>query len=359
MGMFNDYLGLGFYMKLLLAVMSLLFFSSTVFADTSDYIWNQQFSKKIVKAESGDLKAQYDIGNMYLKGQGTARNAKEAFNWFQLAAAKNYARAQYKLGYLYHRGEGAKKNNDKAFKWVSKAAGQGYKPAMYYLGKLYAAGDGAPASIQRALKWHTKAYAAGYNPAKREIESLEAKLALIEKKRAAQFDPRPVQVAKAVTPKPVPRAKVKAAKPKAAARKPKKRQWNKQLLKDLITKNEWQLKGKPAVLLPSSVMSCKPKADNLVCESKELEYDEAYGVISYTMRATYSNFSSKGEFTGEYNKYITLIFPNDPDDPDVIIPLEYGTQKKEQIICRASGTVNSSVTCYRGDKREKVVYKQS
>ncbi|MCK4744335.1 MAG: sel1 repeat family protein [Sulfuriflexus sp.] len=337
-------------MKKVLCVLSLFFITSVVVADTSDYIWNQQFEKKSAKAAEGNLKAQYDVGNMYLKGQGTMQDAKQAFNWFQKAAAKGYSRAQYKLGYLYHRGEGTKKDSGKAFKWVSKSAGQGYKPAMYYLGKLYAAGDGVKVSIQKALKWHKKAHAAGYNPAKREVERLEAKLALQQqRKEEARFDPRPVQVAK-VAPKrkPAPRPKARVGKQKSAGSK-----LSKQALKNLITGNEWQIKGKPAVLLPSPMTKCKIKAGNLVCESKEMEYDEAYGVISYTMRATYSDFNNKGEFTGEYHKYITLIFPNDPDDPDVVIPLEYGDQKKELMRCRATGR---SLTCYRGAKREKVTY---
>ena len=339
-------------MKKVLCVLALCVVTSVVVADTSDYIWNQQFEKKSAKAAEGNLKAQYDVGNMYLKGQGTLQNAKEAYKWFEKAAAKGYSRAQYKLGYLYHRGEGVKKDSGKAFKWVSKSAEQGYKPAMYYLGKLYAAGDGVKVNIQRAVKWHKKAYAAGYNPAKREVERLEAKLALQQQKREEQFDPRPVQVAKVVAPKPKPAPRPKA---RVVKRKPVGSKLSKQAAKDLITANEWQLKGKPAVLFPSSVMKCKSKADNLVCESKEMEYDESYGVISYTMRATYSNFSNKGEFTGEYYKYITLIFPNDPDDPDVVIPLEYGDQKKELMSCRAYG---GNVTCYRGKKREKVVYKR-
>lgn len=336
-------------MKYVLCLLSLFFITPVVVADTSDYIWNQQFEKKSAKAAEGNLKAQYDVGNMYLKGQGTAQDAQQAYKWFEKAATKGYSRAQYKLGYLYHRGEGVKKNNGNAFKWVSKSAGQGYKPAMYYLGKLYAAGDGVTSSISRALKWHKKAYAAGYNPAQREIEHLESKLALEKQKREVQFDPRPVKVAKVVAPK-RPKAKPRTVKKKVAARK-----LSKQALKALITASEWQLRGKPAVLLSSSLTNCKPKADNVVCESKEMEYDEAYGVISYTMRATYSNFNNKGEFTGEYNKYITLIFPNDPDDPDVIIPLEYGEQKKELMRCRTYGV---SLTCYRGAKREKVIYKQ-
>jgi len=329
-------------MKKVLSVVCLLFVTVVGIADTSDYIWNQQFEKKIVKAQAGDLKSQYDIGNMYLKGQGTARNEKEAFKWFNTAAKKGYARAQYKLGYLYHRGEGAKKNNSRAFNWVSKSAQQGYKPAMYYVGKLYAEGEGVVQDINKALEWHKKSYAAGYNPAKREITRLEAKIAAANKRNVA-FDPRPKRVAKA------------SAKPKPRAKQTVSRgiRLDEKATKELLLNNKWSLKNKPAESLPSVVTKCEQKQGRLSCKSKELEYDEPYGVISYIVQTKFSDFSNQGEFTAEYNKNITLIFPNDPDDPDVVIPLEYGPQKKELMRCKLT---TNDVVCYRGEKREKVVY---
>jgi len=337
-------------MKKVLLTLCLLSVALVGVADTGDYIWNQQFEKKMVKAEAGDLKAQYDIGNMNLKGQGTIRNEKEAFKWFSEAAEKGYARAQYKLGYLYHRGEGIKRNNSKAFKWVSKSAQQGYKPAMYYTGKLYAAGDGVNKDIRKAIDWHKKSYAAGYNPAKREIERLEAQLAVAKQAEPA-FDPRPTRTVK-VTPKP----KAKASpKPKAKPRVSKSVRLNEKTIKDLLMNNEWLLKNKPAASLPSSLTKCLQKQGKLSCKSKEMEYDEPYGVISYIVQTDFSNFTNRGEFTAEYNKNITLIFPNDPDDPDVVIPLEYGPQKKELMSCKV---IASNVVCYRGDKREKVTYRR-
>jgi len=333
-----------------LAFSLLLFFAASVsIADTSDYIWNQQFEKKMIKAENGNLKAQYDIGNMYLKGQGAARNEKEAFNWFSKAAKKGYSRAQYKLGYLYHRGEGVKQNHAKGFQWVSKSAKKAYKPAMYYVGKLYASGDGVTKNIKVGIDWLKKSDAAGYNPAKREIERLEAKLAL-QKQRQVPFDPRPTPVARVVRPKPKAKPKAKS-KPKPA----KIVRLNENQVKQILLGNKWQLQGKPAVVFPSSATSCKQVLGKLTCESKEMEYDESYGVISYKVQTTFSDFSNQGDFTGEYNKNITLIFPNDPDDPDLVIPLDYGPQAKEAMRCKVAG---ANVVCFRGEKREKVIYRK-
>lgn len=337
-------------MNKFISVLLLSMLSFAVYADQSDYIWNQQFEKKIVLAESGNIKAQYDIGNMYLKGQGIAKDAGEAFKWFEKAAAKQYARAEYKLGYLYHRGDGVTKSNKQAARWISKAAKKNYKPAMYYLGKLYTSGDGVQASLDTALTWQKKALAAGYNPARREIERLEDKIEA--RRREAKPEPRPVRVVekkKKAKPQPQP---VKVAK---RVTQPREKTYSENELRNLLTSNAWYSGGKPAELLPSELTSCKQDGERLVCESKELEIDESYGVVSYKMKVVINDFNRLGEFNTEYQKDVTLIFPNDPDDPDLLIPIEYGLQKRQLMRCKAT---DARLVCYRGDKREKVAYEK-
>ena len=120
--------------------------------------------------------------------------------------------------------------------------------------------------------------------------------------------------------------------------------------------NQWQLNNKPAVVLPSTLTTCQQKQGQLQCKSKEMEYDEPYGVVSYIMQATFTDFNNRGEFNAEYNKNVTLIFPNDPDDPDTVIPINYGPQQKELMRCKV---MSGDVVCYRGEKREKITYKRS
>jgi len=327
---------------------------SFAYADNSDYIWNQQFEKKIVLAESGDVKAQYDIGNMYLKGQGTAKNASEAFKWFEKAAGKKYARAEYKLGYLYHRGEGVRKSNKKAFRWIQSAAKKKYKPAMYYLGKLYTAGDGIRKDLDTALSWHKKAFKAGYNPAKNEVLRLENMIASRRQAERAEDEARQarqqVRIARQAEKKAARKKSVKVAK---ATRKQKKNVYTSNELRDFLTRHAWVLAGKPAELLPSEVTTCQLDGERLVCESKELEVDESYGVVTYKMKVVINDFNNSGEFNTEYQKDVTLIFPNDPDDPDLLIPIDYGLQKRQLMRCRVN---DLGLDCYRGDKRERVAY---
>ena len=51
-------------------------------------------------AEQGDASAQYNIGRMYFKGEGTQKNVKQAFNWFKKAAEQGHAEAKRIIGVL-------------------------------------------------------------------------------------------------------------------------------------------------------------------------------------------------------------------------------------------------------------------
>lgn len=52
-------------------------------------------------AERGDAVAQYQLGTMYLNGEGTRQNAAEATKWFRLAADQCDPRAQLSIGISY------------------------------------------------------------------------------------------------------------------------------------------------------------------------------------------------------------------------------------------------------------------
>ncbi|NNG14442.1 MAG: hypothetical protein HKM22_04715, partial [Gammaproteobacteria bacterium] len=292
----------------------------------------------------GDVKAQYDVGNMCLKGQGTARNAKEAFTWFSKAAEQGYSRAEYKLGYLYQRGTGVTKNQDKAYTWLKKSAQKGYTPAMFYLGKLYVGrGD-----HKKALIWYKRADAKGYHPAKAEIPKVQAQIA----KAKAQRAPAPV-ARKPVAPK---RVVAKNASTPAPAKPVKKASKKARYARAVVSTGNWRLAGKPADLLPSDISVCQTRGDKIICESDEQEVEEKYGAVSYKMNSEILGFNSEGEFNVEYQKNVTLIFPSEPDNPKLVIPIDYGPQKKEVMRCKV---IKGGITCYRGAKREKVVFTQT
>jgi len=85
-------------------------------------------------AEEGLAEAQYNLGLMCKKGEGTSQDYKEAIKWFTKAAEQGHASAQYNLGLMYKKGDGAPQDYKEAIKWWTKAAKQGHASAQYNLG---------------------------------------------------------------------------------------------------------------------------------------------------------------------------------------------------------------------------------
>src|ERR1043165_8604559 len=61
-------------------------------------------------AENGNIDAQYNLGYLYEKGEGTEKDLEKAFYWYQKAAENGNLNAKYNLGYLYENGEGIERN---------------------------------------------------------------------------------------------------------------------------------------------------------------------------------------------------------------------------------------------------------
>jgi hypothetical protein len=57
-------------------------------------------------AEQGDVRAQYNLGQMYKNGQGVTQNYKTAIRWFKLSAEQGNTSAQFNLGVMYTKGQG-------------------------------------------------------------------------------------------------------------------------------------------------------------------------------------------------------------------------------------------------------------
>ena len=79
------------------------------------------------RAERGEAEAQFNLGQMYRKGEGVPMDAAKAVEWFQKAAEQGNADAQSNLGSMYDEGEGVSKDAAKAVEWWQKAAAQGYQ----------------------------------------------------------------------------------------------------------------------------------------------------------------------------------------------------------------------------------------
>jgi uncharacterized protein len=104
-------------------------------------------------AEQGDLKAQNELGLIYVQGKGVARDYEEAVKWFRQAAEREYAPAQKNLGQMYLLGTGVAQSHAQAVDWNRRAAEQGNAGGQYNLGVAYAEGKGVPQDWVQAHAW--------------------------------------------------------------------------------------------------------------------------------------------------------------------------------------------------------------
>lgn len=297
--------------------LSLVFLSTYIFADTSDYVWNEQFSKKIAEAEAGKIRSQYNVGNMYLKGQGTGFDEAKAFSWFMKAAQSGHVKSQFKIGFMLLNGTGVKKNYAKAEKWLRKAANKEYAPAQFYLAGMYRDGKYLSKNYDKSLFWLKRAKLSGFWKAGNEYDKV---IALVQRDNS--------RTSRAVTSRPAPKSKSKSKS------KPKPKPKSKTVavsddLRDLLLNANWFEGRKPARYLPSSVTQCEKKRSGLACASKkDISGKRGNTTFKYRIVATLKNISESGEFTVIYNNNVLSVVPgapltipgDDDEEPPTIVP---------------------------------------
>jgi TPR repeat protein len=125
-------------------------------------------------ADQGDPAGQYYLGELYVTGRGVPVDYAEALKWLRKAAEQGEPHAQYNLAAIYTQGLGVSKDESEAAKWMHKAADQGLPDGQFGLGSMYAHGRGVPQSETEAAAWYRKAADQGDTPAMNNLAILFA-----------------------------------------------------------------------------------------------------------------------------------------------------------------------------------------
>jgi TPR repeat protein len=133
-------------------------------------------------AAEGDVAAQVNLGNLYMKGFGVKQNYGEAARWYRNAAEKDEPMAQSKLGILYYYGLGVPQDYAEAGRWFIKAADRGDRGAQTVLASLYALGEGLPRDYVKAYYWYTLAAEQGSE------DALAGRSSIADEMTPAQMD---------------------------------------------------------------------------------------------------------------------------------------------------------------------------
>jgi TPR repeat protein len=108
-------------------------------------------------AEQGDFRAENNLGNLYVAGQGVTQDYAQAMAWFRKAADQGIAVAQANIAALYENGQGVTQDYAEALAWYRKAADQGNALAQSKIGLFYFYGQGVAQDYPQALAWFRKA----------------------------------------------------------------------------------------------------------------------------------------------------------------------------------------------------------
>jgi hypothetical protein len=304
------------------------------------------FESELQQAEQGSAGSQYNIGNMYTKGNGTNMDVTQAVIWYEKAASQGHIKAAYKLGLANYEGSGVRKNGKQARKWFGIAADNGYAPAQYYLGKIYAGGYGVRRDYSEALNWFTRAVDGGFDQARGEMIDVTERMKMntARKKQARQED-RPVQ------------REEKPAKQQAAGQVPqddrpaKKAQKKKQqqtaaadnpataggdpaggssiaLTMESLMLGNWNREEKPVAWLPSSINNCRTENEKIICFSDDQVRESGMNSIKFKTKAIISQFSKAGDFTVSYRNLVINAVTNKQTDSDAVSAFDEAADEK-------------------------------
>ena len=128
-------------------------------------------------ADAGSTEGAHRLALVFAEGlAGTARNEARAAELFEKAATAGHARAQLNLGILYFRGQGVARDLVQSRAWLEKAAAGGDAQALYALGRAMEESLGpAPADLTRAADLYRQAAEKGQS-----LAALRLGLALSE-----------------------------------------------------------------------------------------------------------------------------------------------------------------------------------
>lgn len=105
-------------------------------------------------AEQGLAAAQHGLGVLYYKGLGVEQDYRNALSWFRRAAAQKFAHSEFNIAVMYFNEQGLVRNDLEIIKWLSLAAARDFAAAQYRLGEMYEKAIVFSQDHRAALYWY-------------------------------------------------------------------------------------------------------------------------------------------------------------------------------------------------------------
>lgn len=149
----------------LLCSMLLMTFANLTFAD---WFTSSETKELINKADSGDVEAQFRVGNAYDFANGAPHSVENAIKYYRMAAEQGHVEAQNSMGSMLQ----AEKNYVEAKSWYERAAAQGHPMATNSLAYLYDLGLGVPQDRAKGFELYSRAADLGWAEAMWNIANM-------------------------------------------------------------------------------------------------------------------------------------------------------------------------------------------
>lgn len=108
------------------------------------------FKERMVAAQNGDMKAQYDLGTCFENSKGTKPDPAAALKWYKMAAEKGHVMAAFQAGLAYTTGSGTARDPASAVTYYKKAAYAGHPFSLFVLANHYTSGSGIEKNLVEA-----------------------------------------------------------------------------------------------------------------------------------------------------------------------------------------------------------------
>jgi len=154
-------------------------FAAILIAFCSAGSWADDTADIRKKAESGDAAAQFELAQYYESEAGKARSErralrdqKRAFDWYTRSAEQGFAKAQFNLGHMFILGQGVDQDKSQGVDWQIKAAEQGLAEAQFEIGLRYLSGADLEPDLESGLDMLDKAANQRHVPAQKQLGTM-------------------------------------------------------------------------------------------------------------------------------------------------------------------------------------------
>lgn len=143
-------------------------------------------------ADAGIPAAEYEVGNCFFEGSGTVRNRELAYLRYLHAfdMDSTNAKTAFKLGLCNLRGLGTKKDEKAAFEWFCRGNEHGSRSAAYMMGECYFFGVGVEEDWARAVECYERSLSYAYEYKDRTVPALLALAQCLEHGYGVERDSR-------------------------------------------------------------------------------------------------------------------------------------------------------------------------